>query len=275
MYLWCIVWNAIDYGLSVDERYEIGHAPHIRTRLDFTSRLTSDGCPAHNPIPTANTYHLFSSLSMSRIPLPYGGLHNSLPHSPQPAHADNMSTSSPASDTRRKQSKRDEVSLVCIRLEWVVDGGMEWVRRAHEHECRRAWCGAWSAPSSCVLVHYTWCMGGNSAGCVRVCFFCLKRRKTTNNPSSLALFFIALIVPSSSSFFFLHHFFHTYTIHHRYTISSRRPLLSDHIILLIGDLPRPCLSPWSSAPLPSLTSLPSINRCFPFIIPSASLSASL
>lgn len=80
-----------------------------------------------------------------------------------------------------------------------------------EHERRRAWCGAWSAPSSCVLVHYTWCMGGNSAGCVRVCFFCLKRRKTTNNPSSLALFFIALIVPSSSSFFFLHHFFHTYT----------------------------------------------------------------
>ncbi|WVO19383.1 uncharacterized protein IAS62_000662 [Cryptococcus decagattii] len=45
---------------------------------------------------------------MSRIPVPYGGLHNSLPHSPQPAHADNMSTSSPASDTRRKQSKRDE-----------------------------------------------------------------------------------------------------------------------------------------------------------------------
>ncbi|AGV14241.1 CBS and PB1 domain-containing protein, variant [Cryptococcus neoformans var. grubii H99] len=45
---------------------------------------------------------------MSRIPVPQGGFHHTVPHSPQPTHIDNMSTSSPASDTRRKQSKRDE-----------------------------------------------------------------------------------------------------------------------------------------------------------------------
>ncbi|AAW46536.1 conserved hypothetical protein [Cryptococcus deneoformans JEC21] len=45
---------------------------------------------------------------MSRIPVPHGGFHHTLPHSPQPTRTDSMSTSSPASDTRRKQSKRDE-----------------------------------------------------------------------------------------------------------------------------------------------------------------------
>lgn len=107
-------------------------------------------------------------------------------------------------------------------------------------------------------MHCPWCMGGNSAGCVHVCVFFpwWKRRKITNNPSSfLALFFIAFIIPPSFSSFFLFSIssflrtplaIHTPSrryLHSRHTTSSFFP---------IGDLLRPCLSPWASAPVPSL-----------------------
>ncbi|WVR06878.1 hypothetical protein IAU60_003914 [Kwoniella sp. DSM 27419] len=57
---------------------------------------------------------------MSRIPVPNGGLHHQLPHSAYQAASDthtptpgspSMSTHSPAADTRKKQSKRDERSF--------------------------------------------------------------------------------------------------------------------------------------------------------------------
>lgn len=52
------------------------------------------------------------------------------------------------------------MSLVCIRLEWLVDGGMEWVRRAHEHGCRRARHGVVRGPhrvAVCLcIIHGAW-----------------------------------------------------------------------------------------------------------------------
>lgn len=164
---------------------------------------------------------------MSRIPVPQGGFHHTVPHSPQPTHIDNMSTSSPASDTRRKQSKRDEVSLVCINLRGCVRGwsgqSMSMDVDMSEHGCghERAWHGVICClrECGCTLVHYTWCMGGNSAGCADECVFFArwKRRKTANNPcfSSHSSFLLLFLL----SFFFPHLFLSTYTIHHTYTVS--------------------------------------------------------
>ncbi|WWC70013.1 uncharacterized protein I206_103957 [Kwoniella pini CBS 10737] len=69
---------------------------------------------------------------MSRIPVPKEGLHHQLPHSTYEAAAspvhnspqtqqfqsrNSMSTHSPAADTRKKTSKRDEVHILVMRCE--------------------------------------------------------------------------------------------------------------------------------------------------------------
>lgn len=103
--------DASQRGTSRLTQRQRGQLLRVRAGLSALSSLAAAKLLCRRPLPPSHSRHTLQPHTlMSRIPVPNGGLHH-LSNSPTNSPMSSQNNTPAAADTRRKQSRRDEVSL--------------------------------------------------------------------------------------------------------------------------------------------------------------------